>query len=293
MKIKLVGAESMGVRSMATYLETRGLKIFIDPGVALAPWRYGLPPHPIELEERERVWREVVRLAEKSDVIVITHYHYDHFNPREALYEVYHDKTLLIKDPENSINPSQIRRSHFLLHRLAELGVKPHIKIADGKYFMIGDVEIMFSNPIPHGHDSRLGYVVMLSIDDGKYKFLYSSDVEGPFDEDAVEFIIGCRPKLLYLDGPMTYLLGMLLNENVVDKCLDNLIRILSTVPLDKLILDHHFMRDINYLTWIESILKMFSGGKDLNIISAAEFMGKSLNMLEASRQKLYEEHPV
>ena len=46
MKIKPVASDSMGTRSMATYVETKDVKIFIDPGVALGPSRYGLPPHP-------------------------------------------------------------------------------------------------------------------------------------------------------------------------------------------------------------------------------------------------------
>ena len=38
--------DSFGVRSMATFVETDDLKVLIDPGVALAPVRYGLEPHP-------------------------------------------------------------------------------------------------------------------------------------------------------------------------------------------------------------------------------------------------------
>jgi predicted metallo-beta-lactamase superfamily hydrolase len=37
--------DSFGVRSMSTFVETDDLRILIDPGVALAPIRYGLEPH--------------------------------------------------------------------------------------------------------------------------------------------------------------------------------------------------------------------------------------------------------
>ena len=39
-----LAAESLGVRSMATYVEVGGLGILIDPGATLAPTRWGLPP---------------------------------------------------------------------------------------------------------------------------------------------------------------------------------------------------------------------------------------------------------
>ena len=283
----------MGVRSMATFIEARGIKIFIDPGVALAPWRYGLPPHPIELEERERVWRRILGLAEKADVIILTHYHFDHFNPRGGLREVYHDKTLLMKDTRNNINPSQIRRSAFLLHRFEEEGVKPDIKTADGEVFQFGDVSIVFSKAVPHGHDTRLGYVIMAYIDDGMDSFLYTSDVEGPYHEDAIDFILRHKPRTIYLDGPMTYLTGTRVPDFIIEKCFDNLLRILNTYVPEKLIIDHHFMRDINYMSYIDKLTDQLGERKELNILSAAGYMGASLNMLEALRQKLYEEHPV
>jgi len=49
-----VGEESLGVRSMCLYVETRDVRILFDAGVSLAPRRFGLPPHPRELE-RARV----------------------------------------------------------------------------------------------------------------------------------------------------------------------------------------------------------------------------------------------
>jgi predicted metallo-beta-lactamase superfamily hydrolase len=48
MKILPVAFESMGVRSMATYVETSDLRIFIDPGVSVSPDRYSMPPHTVE-----------------------------------------------------------------------------------------------------------------------------------------------------------------------------------------------------------------------------------------------------
>ena len=50
MKIIPIASDSLGVRSMATYIETKDCKILIDPSAALSPKRYGLPAHDKELD---------------------------------------------------------------------------------------------------------------------------------------------------------------------------------------------------------------------------------------------------
>ena len=44
MKIIPLAADSLGVRSMATYVEAGSTGLLLDPGATLAPARYGLPP---------------------------------------------------------------------------------------------------------------------------------------------------------------------------------------------------------------------------------------------------------
>ncbi len=51
--------DSFGVRSMATFVETDNLRILIDPGVSLAPIRYGLEPHPLEWERLNETWKTI------------------------------------------------------------------------------------------------------------------------------------------------------------------------------------------------------------------------------------------
>lgn len=293
MKIELIGSESLGTRSMATYIETKDLKIFVDPGVSLAPMRYGLPPHPIEIEEKNNTWKTIVEYASKSDIIIITHYHFDHFNIRECLEEIYDGKLLFMKDPENNINHSQFRRSHLLLHKFRELDIKPAINIADKNYLEIGDTKILFSPPIPHGHDTRLGFVIMVYIEDNRDKFIHTSDVEGPYSEDAVDFILNNSPSKIYIDGPMTYMAGRSISYEVIDKTLKNLVKIALNNENDVIILDHHFMRDLEYKYWIKKLVdEVGRSGINLNILSAAEYMGKKLKMLEAMRKTLYEFYP-
>ncbi|MCJ7571679.1 MAG: hypothetical protein MUO82_07360 [Candidatus Thermoplasmatota archaeon] len=48
MIIKPIVSDSLGVRSMAIYVETEDCKILIDPSAALGPSRYGLPPRYLQ-----------------------------------------------------------------------------------------------------------------------------------------------------------------------------------------------------------------------------------------------------
>lgn len=292
MNIRFLAADSLGVRSMATYVEAGGYKVFIDPGVALGPWRYGLPPHPIELNAMNEAWGRIVEYAGKSDIIIITHYHFDHFNPKMDLDRVFGGKVLYMKDPDNNINPSQIRRSHFLLHRLEEEGVEVDINVCDGLEVDLGGLYIRFSKPVKHGHDTRLGYVVMVYFEYGGLGFLYSSDVESYIDEDVAQFIKELDPGLIYMDGPLTYLDESRIPQEVIDYSgfsLAGLVRSLDNVY--KLVIDHHLLRDRDYRVWIDKYL--FRVRESIDVVSVAEFMGVKINQLEAYRDILYSEYPV
>ena len=81
MEVVPVGEESLGVRSMCLYVETRDVRVLLDAGVSLAPRRFGLPPHPRELERAREVRAAILRLAEETDVVTVSHYHRDHFTP--------------------------------------------------------------------------------------------------------------------------------------------------------------------------------------------------------------------
>ena len=115
MKIIPIASDSMGTRSMATFVETKDCKILIDPGVALGPRRYGLPPHPLEIEKLEEDWRNIVKYADKAQVMIVTHYHYDHHNPEYP--EIYADKVVYLKHPTEKINYSQKKRAKYFLNR--------------------------------------------------------------------------------------------------------------------------------------------------------------------------------
>lgn len=289
MKIKILGGESLGCRSLATYVEAGGLKIFIDPGVALAPNRYGLPPHQLEIEARDMVWSEIVDYASHSDIIIITHYHYDHHNPWDNLNEVYGDKMVFLKDFKNYINPSQIRRSHFFLHRLEEAGIDiSEIKVADGNSYVFGDVKISFSEPFYHGDSPRLGYVIMVLVEYRGEKFLFTSDIEGIMYDKPLNYILSIKPSIILMDGPPTYLKRY--DEEVINQSFEYIRRVCMLPSLKTLILDHHITRDKNYRDILQSkILNINYNVRNIRIVNIAEYMGLKPRFLEAYRDMLYE----
>jgi predicted metallo-beta-lactamase superfamily hydrolase len=288
MKIEPLSSDSMGARSMATFIETRDLKIIIDPGVALGPYRYGLPPHPLEWERMERDWKTIVKYAGRADIIIITHYHYDHHNPWNDL-EIFRDKILIVKNPNNNINYSQKRRAYFFLNQIK--GIPRKVEVAEGLKIHTGETELEISRAVFHGVDSKLGYVVEVYVRDGLESFLYSSDVEGPSLDDQLSFIIEKKPKVAMIDGPMTYMLGYRYSTKSLEASVRNLLR-LTDNDIDYIILDHHLLRD---LTWRDKLAEVISKAEDrgIRVLTSAEYAGKNLNMLEARRKELYETYPV
>ncbi|MGC9068231.1 MAG: hypothetical protein ACP5GU_04070 [Thermoprotei archaeon] len=289
MKIKPISFDSMGTRSMATFVETDDINILIDPGAALGPFRYGLPPHPLEIEKLKNDWDQIIYYASKCDVIIVTHYHYDHHNPRIHL-DLYDGKHVLIKHPSQKINRSQFIRSSFFIK---QLGNRPKsLNYVDGKEFRYGKTLIKFSQPVPHGADERLGYVVEVLIDDDEHRFLFTSDIEGAVSQSQAEFIIKHRPDTIIMDGPMTYMLGTKFSESSYTESIDNIIKILDSVHPKDFIIDHHLLRD---LQWNERIQRVINKGNEIGtrVTSAAEYSGQKINILEARRKELYKQNPV
>ncbi len=268
---------------MATFVETSDVKILIDPGVALGPSRYRLLPHPLEMQRLGEHWEAVKKHCGKADCLVITHYHYDHHDPGEP--ELYRDKIVLTKHPTSKINKSQKGRAAYFLDSIS--GLPEKLEYSDGKEFTFGETTVRFSNPVFHGTNSRLGYVTEVSVKEGEFSFLFTSDVEGPSVPDQLEFILNEQPKILFVDGPMTYMLGFRYSKKSLQFSIDNLIKVIKETHLESLILDHHLLRD---LKWKERMAPVYEAGKEegAEILTAAEFMGQENDMLEARRRELY-----
>lgn len=285
MRIIPIASESLGTRSMATFIDTKDCKILIDPGVALCPIRYGLPAHPIEYERMDFHWERIKRYAKKADVLVVTHYHYDHHDPDEP--EVFKDKILLTKHPKKNINKSQKKRSRYLLEQLGDLPER--IEFSDGKEFTFGDTTIRFSEAVPHGTNTKLGYVTEVCVEDGKEKFVHTSDVEGPSLDEQIQFLLDEKPKTIFCDGPMTYMLGFRYSKKSMEASVDNIIRIIKETKVKKFVLDHHLLRDLKWDERIDKAYKM-AKKKKVKLMTFAEYLGRKNDNLEARRKELYGE---
>lgn len=284
MNIIPIAADSLGTRSMATFVETEDCTICIDPAVSLAPRRYGLPPHPIEYKRMDEHRENIKKYARNADVLVVTHYHYDHHDPNFP--ELYEGKTVLIKHPIENINRSQMGRAELFLQQVE--GVPEKLEFADGREFSFGNTNIRFSDAVFHGTGNRLGYVVEVCIKEGQESFVFTSDVEGPNTKEQTEFIIQEKPNIVYLDGPLSYMLGYRYSYESLALAIENMLRILLETDVEKLIIDHHLLRD---LKWRERIAAVFETGK--KVMTAAEFLGIENEMLEARRRELFKEHPA
>ncbi|MEM2994403.1 MAG: MBL fold metallo-hydrolase [Candidatus Bathyarchaeia archaeon] len=275
--------DSFGVRSMATFIETSDLKILIDPGVSLAPIRYGLGPHPLEWQRLDECWETIKRYAEESEVLVVTHYHYDHHDPDYS--ELYNGKTVFIKHPTENINRSQKERAEFFLNAIK--GKPKRLETADGKSFQLGGTRLIFSRAVCHGTNPRLGYVTEVSIKSNNEKFLYTSDVEGPSLKDQIDFILNEKPDILFVDGPMTYMLGYRYSLKSLEISNNNLVKAINETAVHMVVLDHHFLRDLNYKMRIKPVYEAAERRRVL-VVTAAEFCGRKIEMLEALRKELY-----
>lgn len=278
MKVTPISSDSLGVRSMATLVETKDCKILIDPSAALGPKRYGLPPHQKEQETLYYTKNKISEIAQKCDILTISHYHYDHYDPNEIFYK---NKKVFTKNIDKDINKSQKQRGTDFKKTIEK---QCEIIYSDDTQHKFGDTTLTFSPPFFHGPENvRLGYVIMTTVDDKKMKVLHASDVQGPVTKNATEYIIDQKPDLLIMDGPPTIFKGWKISQGDIENAAGNLLKIIKTINCE-VILDHHLLRDIKYK---ENFPKPYEL-KDFYVKTFAEYLGENNNTLEAYRKKLW-----
>jgi len=237
-----------------------------------------LPAHPIEIENLKERWLKIVEAFKKAGFVIVTHYHYDHFNPDQFWY--YQNKIVFLKNPDEKINLSQKRRGKEFLKLIQPLAKE--IYMADGKKFSFGYTRIEFSKPVFHGPMGRMGYVIEVSVSFKNETFLFTSDIQGPFDDTQMEFIVSHEPQVIYIDPPPVYLLKQAYPVNEFEKSLLNLKRLLGSQNLETLIIDHHPLRIVEWPQYFSEILK------DPRVKTSAGYLGQQENLLEARRRSLY-----
>ena len=108
---KPVWFDSLGAKSSCTLVKTPDVSVLIDPGVAVMQ-----PSFPASWAKKlyweARGMRAIKKASRKADLVVISHYHYDHFTDFDR--GLYKGKLLLVKNPNDHINDSQRGRAeHF------------------------------------------------------------------------------------------------------------------------------------------------------------------------------------
>jgi len=287
MKILPIAFDSFGVRGMATLVITKNFRIFIDPGVALGPIRYGLPPTKEEELALELSKSIIQKEASSSDMIVVTHYHYDHHPFHgDTLYDCFKGKKVFAKNIYNDIHHSGEERG-----KIFEKSIEGSSELiwADGKSFEIEDVYIEFSKAVWHGEvNSKVGKVIMVYLQEGKDSFVFGSDAQSLADPKALEWFIKKNPELAILDGYPTIFLGWRFNYEGFEKAKQNLKKAMIQTQVEKIILEHHIVRDIAYKGKIDDLFKVAQQNKK-QILTAAEFYSLQNLFLEAWRKEITE----
>ncbi|MBI3457163.1 MAG: MBL fold metallo-hydrolase [Candidatus Rokubacteria bacterium] len=274
MRVMPLAADSLGVRSMATYVEAGALRLLLDPGATLSPRRYNLGPAPEEEEALKRALDRIEGYARRATLITVSHYHGDHYRPEP---EIYAGRRVWAKDPRRTTVAHQAARAGAFWRDLeAHCILEP----AEGRVAEFGGVRVKVSPPLPHGREgSGFGFVVVVTVDDGM-RFVHAADVQGPISAVATAYLLRERPDLLYLSGPPTYLEAQA-GPDAVRAGLENLLRIVNETGC-RVIVDHHAVRERRYR---ERLGPAFETGR---VVTAAEYLGRREECLEAYRPALW-----
>ena len=284
MQIEILGAESLGVRSLCCVVKTKSRKVVIDPGVALGFRRHGLLPHPVQVVASERTRRLIEKALEDTTDIVISHYHGDHHplvdaNPYQLSVE---RVAKLCMRPRiwakgtKDLSYNQARRAKALANRLGRI-----LTVAEG----ISDGILTFSSPIPHGERYRRGGSVMMTrVEEDGEVFVHASDIQ-MLDDIAIKQILAWQPNIVLASGPPIYLPSLTLEGQ--EDALRRTLRLAKKV--DTLILDHHLMCSKKGEQWLDYVSSLIAH----KVVCAADFMGLPRNLLEAERILWYKKLPV
>jgi predicted metallo-beta-lactamase superfamily hydrolase len=289
MTITILGAESLGARSLCVLVKTSWGTVLVDPGVALSPHRFSKPPHPLELAAARLSRKKITEAAAHTHTIVITHYHFDHYTPfiprmygfsdEKTAEQLYKGKHLLVKARSHHINYSQKKRSY---HFFRQKNLSP--KEVDGE---TGN-RLSFSPPFFHGEpNSKRGYVIMGLVRDGQDSVVCASDIQC-LSSPPVDWILENKPSTVVLSGPPVYLRAI--SDDQKSFAQDQLARLSQQVPT--VIVDHHLTRDRAFADYLLPV-RQSADNSGHQVLTAAEYLGQPNRLLEARREELYDTYPV
>ena len=164
------------------------------------------------------------------------------------------------------------------------------LQFADDQEFRFNDTKLRFSPPVFHGSpNSPFGWVLMTTIEHDNEKVVFASDVQGPMNTTATKIILSEKPQLLIIGGPPIYLTGSNVSEAQIKHALRNLRQLVRNIPT--VIADHHLLRS---QTWQQDIKKVTKTAEKAGnrILTAAEYLKKKTQLLEARRRELFKTDP-
>jgi predicted metallo-beta-lactamase superfamily hydrolase len=284
MHIEILGTESLGVRGLSCVVAVEDRKIVIDPGLALGYRRHNLRPHPAQVAVGEQVRRAIMAALKDATDVVLSHFHGDHIPlPDANPYQLKAQQVAPVCRTARFWASRSAGLSGSMLHRREALCkvLGRDLPNAEGQR----DGPLAFSPPMPHGeHRSKLGTVMMTRIEGRDTTFVHASDIQ-LLDAEPVSLILAWRPSIVLVGGPPLYLPWLSPRRREV--AWKNALRLARHV--DTLILDHHLMRCEEGLAWLGRL----SSETGHRVICAADFMERPRRLLEARRERLYEEMPI
>jgi predicted metallo-beta-lactamase superfamily hydrolase len=286
-KVEMIGSESLGVRGLSCFLEHRGIKVLIDPGVALGFTRWGFHPHPIQAVAGDKVRNRIKEIWRSVDYVVLSHMHGDHvplYNANPFQLDLHHldynDKLRIIAP-----DPSRLKgRGRIRLEKIIEVYCDSVITFKYGG-FGVGPINIY--GPFSHGISSNT--LTFASLIDIGEKVIHLSDTELLCDK-LIDLTVKLKPDIIITDGPPVYrfLHNPTRIEALLRKASTNVARL--TKVAHTIIIDHHINRCDEGYQWITTISRKH---RDVKIVTAAEYMKKTPLFLESWRRTLYKYYPV
>lgn len=284
MRLEILGAESLGVRSLCCRVQAGGRVVVIDPGVALGERRHGLPPHPVQVAAGRAVRRRILDALRDTTDLVFSHFHGDHVPLADANpYQLAIAQLPAPLAPQRAWSASPDRQNTLSQRRARDLMqlLGPAWREAHG----LEDGPLRFSSPVPHGLGGpRFGNVMLTRVEDRGRVFVHASDIQ-LLDPATVDLILEWRPQCVFAAGPPLYLPALDVQQRA--RALANARRLAAGV--DTLILDHHLLRSLEGAQWLDRLADE-SGRR---VCCAADFMGQPRRLLEARRCESYAAMPV
>jgi predicted metallo-beta-lactamase superfamily hydrolase len=275
LRIIPLAADSLGVRSMATYVEAGSLQILIDPGATLAPSRYNLPPTDAEWDALRRANDRISAYARRANTVFVSHYHEDHFRSDPVTYA---GRRVIAKDPNRMVSGLQAKRAAALWRAVAPVA---RLESADSARHRDNGIELRLSPPLPHGLEGgTLGYLVAMTIVDQaeRQRFVFASDVQGPLSPVAAAYLAQEKPSLVYLAGPPSYMEHEI-GAATVERGIEHLLRLIERTGC-RVIMDHHAVRDAEFET---RFARLWDTGQ---VVTAATYLGLPNGALERRRHR-------